>query len=223
MNQLIFEDLKLIRYKNAWDYQINLFDSMLTNKNAEIKNNSHYLLFCEHPHVFTIGKHGNQSNLLVNSEKLESEGIEFFNIDRGGDITYHGPGQLVVYPIFDLDEFGINTREYVYRLEESVIQTLNYFSIYAERLPGAAGIWLDPHINGKSRKICAIGVKSSRRITMHGLALNVTTDLSYFNYMNPCGFIDKGVSSIQAELGKPVDLEIIKSILKENFLAQFNL
>ncbi len=223
MNQLIFEDLKLIRYKNAWDYQINLFDSMLTNKNAEIKNNSHYLLFCEHPHVFTIGKHGNQSNLLVNSEKLESEGIEFFHIDRGGDITYHGPGQLVVYPIFDLDEFGINTREYVYRLEESVIQTLNYFSIYAERLPGAAGIWLDPQINGKSRKICAIGVKSSRRITMHGLALNVTTDLSYFNYLNPCGFIDKGVSSIQAELGKPVDLEIIKSILKENLLAQFNL
>jgi lipoyl(octanoyl) transferase len=221
MKNIVFEDFGLDRYKKVWDYQIEQFDKLLANKNADIKNDKHYLIFCEHPHVFTIGKNGDQSNLLINNKILEEKGIEYYHIDRGGDITYHGPGQQVVYPIFDLDEFKINTREYVRRLEEAVLETLKYFSIQAERLEGAAGIWIDSNIKGKSRKICAIGIKSSRRITMHGIALNINTDLSYFNLMNPCGFIDKGVTSIQKELGKQISFEEVKLKLKDCILAQF--
>jgi lipoyl(octanoyl) transferase len=219
LKKIIFEDLGLINYKKAWDYQIQLFEKLLLKKNNEIKNSEHHLLFCEHPHVFTIGKSGDQTNLLINNELLKEKGIGFYHIDRGGDITYHGPGQQVVYPILDLDEFGINTREYVYRLEEAVIQTLDEFSIKASRLKGAAGIWLDVDEKSKCRKICAIGVKSSKRITMHGLALNINTDLSYFSYMNPCGFTDKGVTSIQQELGQIIDIEIVKLKLKENLIS----
>ncbi len=216
-----YQDLGLIRYKEAWDYQANLFNQLFANKSSEIQNAQHYLLFCEHPHVFTIGKHGNSSNLLINTHFLEEKGIEYYHIDRGGDITYHGPGQQVVYPIFDLDEFKINTKEYVFRLENAVIKTLSKYSIHASRLEGAAGIWIDIELPDRCRKICAIGIKSSRRITMHGIALNVNTDLSYFNYMNPCGFIDKGVTSMQKELGKIVDFEDVRLSLKECILEQF--
>ncbi len=223
MKNLILEDLGLINYKKAWDYQIQLFNDMLLNKNNEQINQEHHILFCEHPHVFTNGKNGNHSNLLINNELLKEKEIEYYDIDRGGDITYHGPGQQVVYPILDLDEFGINTREYVHRLEESVINTLESFSIKAARLNGAAGIWLDVDDKSKCRKICAIGVKSSRRITMHGLALNINTDLKYFSFMNPCGFIDKGVTSMQKELGQIIDISLVKSKLWENLMVHFNI
>jgi lipoyl(octanoyl) transferase len=221
MHTIQFEDLGLIPYKKAWDYQKELFEKLLKIKNAGFRNEMQHLIFCEHPHVFTLGKNGNESNLLINKQLLEEKAIEFFHIDRGGDITYHGPGQQVVYPILELDEFGINTREYVYRLEEAVIQTLQDFSIIAGRLDGAAGIWLDPEIAGKARKICAIGVKSSERVTMHGIALNVNTDLSYFSYMNPCGFIDRGASSMQKELGQMIDFKEVQTVLKQNMMQQF--
>jgi lipoyl(octanoyl) transferase len=223
MISLTFNDLGLIHYKKAWDYQIQLFENIISKKNASQRIDEHHMLFCEHPHVFTIGKNGDQANLLINNELLKEKEIEFYHIDRGGDITYHGPGQQVVYPILDLDEFGINTREYVYRLEEAVIQTLKEFSIKASRLGGAAGIWLDVEDKTKCRKICAIGVKSSRRVTMHGLALNINTDLNYFSYMNPCGFVDKGVTSMQKELGEIIDIEIVKIKLKANILKSFEI
>jgi len=221
IKEIEFIDPGLIKYKDAWDYQLDLFSKLFANKSAEIQNNKHYLLFCEHPHVFTIGRNGDQGNLLADKEILVNQGIEFFQIERGGDITYHGPGQQVVYPIFDLDEFKINTKEYVFRLEDAVIETLSEFGIAAGRLEGAAGIWLDSDNQSRCRKICAIGIRSSKRITMHGLALNVNTDLSYFNYMNPCGFVDKGVSSMQKEIGIIIDFEEVKVKLKDNILKRF--
>ena len=221
MVNLTFNDLGLINYKKAWDYQLELFNDLISKKNLGQSNKQQHILFCEHPHVFTIGKSGDQSNLLINTDLLKAKSIEYYHIDRGGDITYHGPGHQVVYPILDLDEFGINTREFVNRLEEAVIQTLNEFSIKASRLDGAAGIWIDVDNKPKCRKICAIGVKSSRRITMHGLALNVNTDLNYFSYMNPCGFVDKGVTSMQKELGQVLDSAVVKSQLQKNIELQF--
>jgi len=221
MKTIEFEDLGLIPYKKAWDYQLQLFNKLLRNKNTGFRNEIHHLVCCEHPHVFTLGKNGYEANLLINHQLLKDKGIDFYHIDRGGDITYHGPGQQVVYPIFDLDEFGINTREYVNRLEEAVIQTLQDFSIRAGRLHGAAGIWLDAEIPDRTRKICAVGVKSSERVTMHGIALNVNTDLSYFSYMNPCGFIDKGVTSMQKELGKLIDFGEVQRVLRKEIIGMF--
>jgi lipoyl(octanoyl) transferase len=221
MNKINYQNLGLVPYKKAWDYQLELFNQLLENKKAEKQNREHHLLFVNHPHVFTIGRNGNDNNLLINSQLLEQKGIELFHIDRGGDITYHGPGQQVVYPIFDLDEFKMNTREFVFRLEEAVINTLKEFSIKSSRLEGAAGIWLDADDKSKSRKICAIGIRSSRRVTMHGIALNIATDLDYFSFMNPCGFTDKGVTSIQKELNKPVDYQLVSSILKNKIVELF--
>ncbi len=217
----IFEDLGNIPYKKAWDYQTVIFNELFDNKILG-KHTPSRLLFCEHPHVFTIGKSGNFSNLLLSEMELAEKGIEYYPIDRGGDITYHGPGQLVVYPLFDLDSFGIGTREYVFKLEEIIIELMSKFRINSSRLEGAAGIWLDADVAAKSRKICAIGVRSSKRVTMHGLALNIQTDLAYFNYMNPCGFTDKGVTSMQKELGKNVDIEDIKISLLSAFQKEFN-
>ena len=216
----VFEDLGTVSYKKAWDYQTSVFNELLDNKTKGEANQSK-LLFCEHPHVFTIGKSGNLANLLLSKEVLKEKGIDYYHIDRGGDITYHGPGQLVVYPLFDLESFGIGTREYVYKLEEIVINAMRTFGISCSRLDGAAGIWLEPDVAAKSRKICAIGVRSSKRITMHGLALNVNTDLSFFNYINPCGFTDKGVTSMNKELSKVADIEFVKSVLLEGFRAEF--
>ena len=215
-----YKDLGLIPYKKAWDYQSILFNTLLEEK-ACGETGQNLLLFCEHRHVFTIGKSGNLNNLLLNEQQLKEKDIEYYHIDRGGDITYHGPGQLVAYPIFNLDSFGIGTREYVYRLEELIINAMKRFNITCSRLEGAAGIWIDADIPAKSRKICAIGVRSSRRVTMHGLALNVNTDLSYFNYINPCGFTDRGVTSMQKELGKEVDFNEVKKVVLEEFKKVF--
>ncbi len=215
-----FKDLGLSPYKKVWDYQTILFNTLLEEK-ACGEQGQNRLLFCEHPHVFTIGKSGDLNNLLIDKHILSQKKIEYYHIDRGGDITYHGPGQLVAYPIFNLDSFGIGTREYVYRLEELIIASMKEFGIECSRLEGAAGIWIDSDIPAKSRKICAIGVRSSRRVTMHGLALNVNTDLSYFNYINPCGFTDRGVTSMQKELGMRVDFEKVKATVLKYFQVFF--
>ena len=221
MQKIITEDLGMISYANAWEYQQKLFNEALVKKAAgeEVQNQ---LLFCEHPHVITLGKSGHENNLLLTKEKLKERGVEYFHIDRGGDITYHGPGQLVVYPIFDLDSFDIGLKKYIHRLEEVIIQLLAEYGIKSERMEKGTGVWLDldgPH----ARKICAIGVRSSRFVTMHGLALNVNTDLSYFSLMNPCGFIEKGVTSIEKELGNgSIDMNTIKNRVNELFIELFN-
>lgn len=221
MSNIKYENLGLMPYKKTWDYQLELFNKLLQNKQNHIENTQHHLLFVNHPHVFTIGKSGNDANLLINNDLLNKKSIELYHIDRGGDITYHGPGQQVVYPIFDLDKFKINTKKFVFRLEDAVINTLKEFDIKAERLEGAAGIWLDTDNKSKSRKICAIGIRSSRRVTMHGIALNVNTDLNYFNYMNPCGFTDRGVTSIQKEKNEEIDETKLATMLKNKIIEQF--
>ncbi|MBN1252490.1 MAG: lipoyl(octanoyl) transferase LipB [Bacteroidales bacterium] len=215
-----FTDLGKINYKDAWDFQHKLFNENIENKRLN-KPTKNKLLFCEHNNVYTIGKSGNQSNLLLNNISLKDKGIEFYNIDRGGDITYHGHGQIVAYPIFDLDTLNIGTREYIYKLENTVIKTMEEYGIECGRLDGAAGIWIEPEIVANSRKICAIGVRSSHRITMHGLALNVNTDLTYYNYINPCGFTERGVTSMQKELNKHIDFEDVKAALLKNFRNEF--
>ena len=206
--KVFFEDLGLIDYKKCWDYQEFLFSKILAVKSDNRKNNTfkettNYLLFCEHPHVYTLGKNGKKSNLLVNEKFLKQKGANFYKINRGGDITYHGPGQIVGYPILDLDNFFTDIGKYLRLLEEAVILTLREYGLNAERSIGETGVWLDV---GKknARKICALGVKSSRWITMHGLALNVNSDLSYFNHIIPCGIVGKNVTSMQEELGEEV-------------------
>jgi lipoyl(octanoyl) transferase len=210
----------LIEYKKAWDFQEKLFKESLELKsqNKEIPN---YLLFCEHPNVYTIGKSGSENNLLLNNFELQKKGVSFFKTNRGGDITYHGPGQIVGYPIINLEAFSLGVKQYIFQLEEVIILTLKNYNINAERLEGATGVWIDTHNKLKARKICAIGVKASRWITMHGFAFNVNTDLSYYNYINPCGFTDKGVTSMEKELSKKVDFGEVKSLVKENFMKIF--
>lgn len=217
---MIFKDLENIEYKQAWEYQEELFDDALDKKSKRIQPDS-YLLFCEHPHVITIGKHGKLENLLFQENFLKEKGVSLFQIDRGGDVTYHGPGQLVGYPIFDLESFDIGLRQYIHNLEEIIIRLLAGYGIQAGRLEGAAGVWLDTATTGRTRKIAAIGVRSSRFVTMHGFALNVNTDLSYFSLINPCGFIDKGVTSMEQELGHPVDMEEVKLKAKALFEEVF--
>ena len=219
--EIKFRDLVLIEYKKAWDFQEKLFKESLELKsqNKEIPN---YLLFCEHSNVYTIGKSGSENNLLLNNFELQKKGVSFFKINRGGDITYHGPGQIVGYPIINLEAFSLGVKKYIFQLEEVIILTLKNYNINAERLEGATGVWIDTHNKLKARKICAIGVKASRWITMHGFAFNVNTDLSYYNYINPCGFTDKGVTSMEKELGKKVDFAEVKSLVKENFFKLFN-
>jgi lipoyl(octanoyl) transferase len=181
----------------------------------------HHLLFCSHPHVFTIGKSGAMENLLVNNARLQELGVEFFKTNRGGDITYHGPGQIVGYPILDLEKFFTDLGKYMRSLEEVIIRTLAHYGIEAGRLAGSTGVWLDPEEKGKARKICAMGVKCSRWVTIHGWALNVNTDLNYFNYIVPCGITDKSVTSMNKELGRQVDEEEVKELLKKEFAAVF--
>ncbi len=214
---MIYEDLGIIEYGKAWDYQERLFAEALSCKEKELKPQSH-LLFCEHPHVITIGKHGKQENLLFQEKFLKEKGISVFQIDRGGgDVTYHGPGQLVGYPIFDLESFNIGLRQYIFNVEEIIIRFLAGYNIQSERLAGAAGVWIDTAEPSKTRKIAAIGVRSSRFVTMHGFALNVNTDLSYFSLINPCGFIDKGVTSLKKELGSSIDMQEVKIKMKMLF------
>ena len=211
MPKVVFQDLGLIDYKEAWDYQEKRFNEILDVKKNNRKENRQdptlsYLLFCEHPHVYTLGKSGDENNLLVNEDYLNSRGATFYKINRGGDITYHGPGQLVGYPILDLDNFFTDIHKYLRFLEEAVILTLADYAIESTRSEGETGVWLDVG-NENARKICALGVRSSRWVTMHGFAFNVNCDLSYFGNIIPCGIVDKSVTSMQKELGKEVDMQ----------------
>lgn len=215
--EIIYQDLGLMAYSEAWDYQEKLFAGLMDRKLSGEKTFPGYLLFCEHPPVFTLGKSGSEENLLINEQLLAQRGIEFFKINRGGDITFHGPGQIVGYPILDLEQFNLGIKSYIWKLEEAIILVLKEYGINAERLAGATGVWLDAEKPSAARKICAIGVKAGRYITMHGFAFNVNTDLSYYQYINPCGFVDKGITSLEKELGATQDLEKVKGLLK-NYL-----
>jgi lipoyl(octanoyl) transferase len=213
-------DLGVIEYQEAWDRQNCLFDESVEAKiNHRATRNT--LIFCEHPHVITIGKSGNKDNLLFSETYLNEKGVSLFRINRGGDVTYHGPGQLVGYPIFDLEAFGIGLRQYIFNLEEVIIRFLKGKNIDASRLTGATGVWIDAENEAKARKIAAIGVRSSRFVTMHGFALNINTDLSYFSLINPCGFVDKGVTSLEKETGQKHEMEAVKQEIKEIFEAVF--
>lgn len=229
MQQVKFKDLGLIDYKEAWDYQEQLLkknvDLKLTNKDVEPQSlaTQHYLLFCEHPHVYTLGKSGAENNLLINEEMLKQKGATFYKINRGGDITYHGPGQIVGYPIFDLEKIFTDIHKYLRFLEEVIIQMLSDFNIKAERYEGFTGVWIDADNPAKARKICAMGVRCSRWVTMHGFALNVNSNLDYFNYIVPCGITDKQVTSMSKELGVKVDEEEVKQSLKKHFEQIFSI
>lgn len=226
--KVIYRNIGLIDYKEAWDYQENLFNEIVSikekNRKAEIKESSHnYLLFCEHPHVYTIGKSGKEDNLLISEEFLKSKGASLIKINRGGDITYHGPGQIVGYPILDLDNFGVSIKDYIYRLEKVLIRTLQHFDIVASRLAGATGVWLDTGHPQNERKICAIGVRTSHWVSMHGFAFNVNTNLDYFGYIVPCGIQGKSVTSLKQELGKHIDIHRVQNVLKQEFQYVFGM
>jgi lipoyl(octanoyl) transferase len=223
MEFIEFIDLGLRDYKETWDLQQQTLDKLVRAKTGSPDPDAlPSLYFVEHPHVYTLGKSGHENNLLIQPPFLESIGATYYRIDRGGDITYHGPGQIVGYPVFDLDRLGIGVKKYIEKLEEAIILTLEEFSIRATRMDQATGVWLDAR--GKNtRKICAIGVRVSRGVTMHGFAFNVNTDLSYFNHINPCGFTDKGVTSMQKELGTKQDMNIIKQRLLQNLINQLGL
>lgn len=212
-----FTDWGIIDYKKAWDQQNEIFTHLVNTKNTpnypKQLDELQQVIFCEHPHVYTLGRNGNEGNMLIQGDRLKALKATYYKTDRGGDITYHGFGQIVVYPIVDLDALHISLRQYVCSLEEAVIKTLLHYNLKAERAEGATGVWFD-YNTPSARKICAIGVRASRYITMHGLAFNISTDLSYYSYINPCGFIDKGVTSLEKELGKPVNMEEVKAILK---------
>lgn len=216
MEYVSIKHLGRTEYSEAWEIQKRLFEELLRQKREEAPEEQ-YLLFVEHPHVYTLGKSGHESNLLVNEQFLKQIGATYFHTDRGGDVTYHGLGQLVGYPILDLEHIGVSLRDYIWSIEESIIRTVAEYGITADRLEGATGVWLDPH-SPRARKICAIGVKASHFVTMHGFALNVTTDLSYFSHINPCGFTDKGVTSIEKETGLRPTLEEVE----ERFAAHFS-
>lgn len=226
MPKVVFQDLGLIDYKEAWDYQEKRFNEILCVKKNNRKENRQdptlsYLLFCEHPHVYTLGKSGDENNLLVNEDYLKSRGATFYKINRGGDITYHGPGQIVGYPILDLDNFFTDIHKYLRYLEEAVILTLADYGIESTRSDGETGVWLD--VGGeKARKICALGVRSSRWVTMHGFAFNVNCDLSYFGNIIPCGIVDKSVTSMQKELSKEVDMQEVQHKLKDHLKKLFD-
>jgi lipoyl(octanoyl) transferase len=231
--QLIyFNDLGVMDYKQAWDYQGSLMQQNLAIKkqNIQIGNTSNenlyttknHLLFVEHPPVYTIGKSGKMEHVLINEKQREEKGIQFFQTNRGGDITFHGPGQIVGYPILDLENFFTDIGKYLRCLEEVIILTLENYGVQGGRSAGETGVWLDAGIVGKERKVCAMGVRCSRWITMHGFAMNVNTDLSYFNYIIPCGIQNKKVSSLKMELGKEIPLGEVKEKLKKNFEKVFD-
>lgn len=223
-----FIDLGVIDFAKAWDYQTELFNKTLEVKklnrqaesNADLTEN--YLLFCEHPHVFTLGKSGDEKNLLIDKKNLNTINATYHHINRGGDITYHGPGQIVVYPVIDMENFFTDIHKYMRLLEEAVIETLAHFGMESGRIAGLTGVWLEPETE-RARKICALGVKTSRWVTMHGLAFNVNTDLSYFEYIVPCGIADKAVTSMAKELGTEQNLSEVKSVLKEKIASIFDM
>jgi len=217
------KNLGLIDYQEAWDFQEKLFkkaiDLKIAKRNGETDEiPENHLLFCQHPHVFTLGKSGNPENLLLNETELSQQDASFYKINRGGDITYHGPGQLVVYPIFDLEQFFTDIHKYMRFLEEAVILTLNDFGIESGRVDGLTGVWIDGD-SKNARKICAMGVKSSRWVTMHGIGFNINTDLNFFSHIIPCGIDDKAVTSMQRELGREAHLEEVSRLL-QNHLAE---
>ncbi|MES2777862.1 MAG: lipoyl(octanoyl) transferase LipB [Bacteroidota bacterium] len=228
---IIFQDLAAKPYKEVWDYQ-----ETILQKNVDIKRafynseqspqdsplTTHHLLFVEHPPVYTLGKSGHEENILIDEATRAAKGIEYFKINRGGDITFHGPGQLVGYPIMDLEKFRTDIGWYLRSLEEVIIKTIAHFGITGERSSGETGVWIDADIKGRERKICAMGVRCSRWITMHGWALNVNTDLGYFDHIVPCGIHDKQVTSMQKELGVTLNMEEVKSVLKEKFAEVFD-
>ena len=220
MESFSYQDLGRIVYAKALDIQTEKFNALLAAK-AKGEKGRNELLFCEHDPVLTIGKSGKDSNLLIPEARLQALGVSYYHINRGGDITYHGPGQITGYPIFDLETWHIGLKQYIYRLEETIIRFLALYGLKGERLEGATGVWLDPFVAGKARKICAIGVKSSRFVTMHGFALNINTDLNYFSLINPCGFTDKGVTSLAKELGKEQNFEEAKRQLVALFREVF--
>jgi lipoyl(octanoyl) transferase len=247
--QVIFEDLGRMDYQQAWDYQETLLQENIrikTDSREQLEvssNHSHdaenkpvspmvsvteplstvnHLLFVEHDPVYTLGKSGHMENLLLEEEAMESRGIQFFKTNRGGDITFHGSGQIVGYPILDLEKFGTDIGKYLRKLEEVIIRTLGTYGIKGERSAGETGVWIEPGIPGRERKICAMGVRCSRWITMHGFALNVNTDLSYFNHIIPCGIQNKQVSSLEKELGRKVSMEEVKQHLKYYFEEVFD-
>ncbi len=217
---MIFEDWGIINYADAVQRQHECFEHVIHNKLAGIATID-VVNFCEHPSVITIGRHGKESNLLVDSACLKSHGIDYYHTDRGGDITFHGLGQQVVYPIIDLQHFGLGIKKYVNILEQCVIDLLSIYGISACRVSGASGVWLDSGTD-RERKICAIGVRASHYITMHGIGLNVNTDLSYFSFINPCGFMDKGVTSMERELNHKIDMEDVKDNLRAIFTQKFS-
>ena len=222
MNQQVyFEDLGEISYQKAWDYQEYLLSQNVKRK-AIAENTSHHLLLLEHPPVYTLGKSGHQENILISNADREAKGIEFFRTNRGGDITFHGPGQIVGYPILDLEKFYTDIGKYLRNLEEVIIDTMATYGLKGERSKGETGVWLDPGKSGEERKICAIGVRCSRWITMHGFAFNVNTDLSYFDHIIPCGIQNKKVTSLRQELGYELPLTEVKSTLKKSFAKIFN-
>ncbi|MEZ4991467.1 MAG: lipoyl(octanoyl) transferase LipB [Saprospiraceae bacterium] len=232
MQQVIFEDLGLISYQQAWDYQTKQQKAIIARKlaNRERKKEGqpfepagHRLIFCEHPPVYTLGKSGSMDHLLLDEDGLQREGFEFFKINRGGDITYHGPGQIVGYPLFDLDEFFTDVHRYVRYLEEVIIRTLADYGLAGKRVAGYTGVWLDATDVLPERKICAIGVHLSRWVTLHGFAFNINTDLAHFNNIIPCGIADenKAVTSLQVELGVEVPVEEVKERLKGHFAKLF--
>lgn len=209
-------DWGLIPYGEAWDKQEFIFNELIEAKlSGQVYTN--HIFFCEHPHVYTLGRHGKANNMLLGDEQLRTIDATLYRTDRGGDITYHGPGQIVCYPIINLEEFGLGLKNYIDILEEAVIRVCDTYGIKAGRVDGATGVWLDIN-TPKERKICAIGVRSSRYVTMHGLAFNVNTDLRYFGYINPCGFINKGVTSLAQELGKEVPFNEVKQRLEKELL-----
>lgn len=243
MQQVKFIDLGLIDFKQAWDYQEKLFDevvqikinnrkintnsilqtpnSELLTPNSELLPTPSYLLFCEHPHVYTLGNSGNKEHLLINEQQLIQKNATYYKINRGGDITYHGPGQIVGYPILDLDNFFTDIHKYLRFLEEIVIRTLAEYGIESGRSKGETGVWLEAENPLKARKICAMGVRASRWVTMHGFAFNINTDLGYFGNIVPCGIVDKAVTSLDKELGRKVDEEEVKQKLKKHFADLF--
>lgn len=226
----LFNDLGLTPYKEVLEHQEKLFNEILYIKNynlnlpqCEKQLQYNHLVFCEHPHVYTLGKSGDESNLLINTIQLQAKNAEFVKTSRGGDITYHGPGQLVGYPILDLEDLQIGTKQYIEKMEDAIIITLKEYGIESYRKADTIGVWLAEMTGKPERKIAAIGVKISRYVSMHGFALNITTDMDYYNYINPCGILDKGVTSMEKELGYAPDYDEVKSKLKQHLVQQLDL
>ncbi len=242
MQEVLFKDLGQAEYKQVWDYQESLLQDNVRIKTEArrmtesleggdsvdgrtadvVPSTTNYLLFVEHPPVYTLGKSGHMENLLINEGSMQEKGIQFFRINRGGDITFHGPGQIVGYPILDLERFYTDIGKYLRNLEEVIILTLRSYGIQGDRSPGETGVWLEPGVKGRERKICAIGVRCSRWVTMHGFAFNVNTDLGYFDNIIPCGIQDKLVTSLEKELGRSIPIEEVKAEVRRRFEAVFD-